>query len=374
MDRTPRMFLRDIDAGNTLETFFIAAILSLLTVRFALHLTGYPQLGGAHLHIAHVLWGGLLLAIAVLIQLSFLTRSSGRLAAVFGGVGFGLFIDEVGKFLTKDTNYFFQPAVAVIYVVFVLVLIGVRTIRTVRPFSPREYLLNALRATQEVVLHDLDPEERRRALGYLDASDPSDPLVPPLRTVLQQAGTITPPAPRALMKLRHWTRGFYEHLAGRSGFHSVVVAFFVIKQGISLIFITTAVLVHRATVEEILNARILRIFAQRLQVLSIAGTLELGATVLATVLAIWGMALIPRSRLAAFRMFERSVLVSIFLAQVFAFYREQFWALLGLAVNVLVLLTLRYMIGREKAAGRGGNGGRRGLAGAQSAPASTASR
>jgi hypothetical protein len=57
---------------------------------------------------------------------------------------------------------------------------------------------------------------------------------------------------------------------------------------------------------------------------------------------------VRRSRLLAYRMFERSILVSIFLSQVFAFYKEQFSALLGLLLNIVILLALRFMIEREK--------------------------
>jgi len=48
-------------------------------------------------------------------------------------------------------------------------------------------------------------------------------------------------------------------------------------------------------------------------------------------------------------MFERSILVSIFLTQVFAFYKEQFSALFGLLFNIVILLALRFMIERERA-------------------------
>jgi hypothetical protein len=48
-------------------------------------------------------------------------------------------------------------------------------------------------------------------------------------------------------------------------------------------------------------------------------------------------------------MFQAAVLVSLCLTQVFAFYTDQFVALTGLAINLLILITLRYMISQEQA-------------------------
>jgi len=47
-------------------------------------------------------------------------------------------------------------------------------------------------------------------------------------------------------------------------------------------------------------------------------------------------------------MFERSVLVSILLTYVFIFYKEQFAALVGLLINILILIALRLMIKGEQ--------------------------
>src|SRR4051812_29696024 len=69
---------------------------SVVLTRTFLQLTGYPQLGNSQLHIAHVLWGGLLLFIASLLPLILANRWVFNLTAILSGVGVGLFIDEVG--------------------------------------------------------------------------------------------------------------------------------------------------------------------------------------------------------------------------------------------------------------------------------------
>src|SRR5665648_665309 len=115
---TPRL-ARDADLGALLETFFVVACTTVLVIRTQLWATNYPQLGGGGLHIAHLLYGGIFMVIAIGLLLIFLNRSIRRPAAVIGGVGFGFFIDELGKFITSDNNYFFAPAAALIYLIFI---------------------------------------------------------------------------------------------------------------------------------------------------------------------------------------------------------------------------------------------------------------
>src|SRR3979490_1363738 len=120
---TRPFFIRNLDAGQLLETFLVSAVASVLAVRFFLGATGYPRLGGGGLHVAHMLWGGALMLAAVLVLLGYLGHRIRRAAAVLAGIGFGLFIDELGKFITSDNNYFYRPALALIYVVFVLLFL-----------------------------------------------------------------------------------------------------------------------------------------------------------------------------------------------------------------------------------------------------------
>ena len=90
----------------TLVSFAGAVIL----IRLFLELTGYPQVGNSELHIAHVLWGGLLLFAASLLSLLFANRWAYSAGALLAGIGIGLFIDEVGKFITQNNDYFFPAA------------------------------------------------------------------------------------------------------------------------------------------------------------------------------------------------------------------------------------------------------------------------
>jgi hypothetical protein len=128
--------------------------------RLFLELANYPQLGGGSLHIAHVLWGGLLLFIASLLPLILANRWVYPLGAVLAGAGVGLFIDEVGKFITANNDYFYPAAAPIIYAFFLLVVLIYTRIRHAPPPDPRLELYHALDVLEEVLDHDLDAKER----------------------------------------------------------------------------------------------------------------------------------------------------------------------------------------------------------------------
>jgi hypothetical protein len=102
--------VRRLGAERYLRHTLIWFALTVIVVRSALAATGYPRLGGGELHIAHVLWGGLFLFGAALSPLLFANRWALEVSAVLAGIGVGLFIDEVGKFITLNNDYFFPPA------------------------------------------------------------------------------------------------------------------------------------------------------------------------------------------------------------------------------------------------------------------------
>ena len=133
---------------------------SVIITRLFLGMTGYPQLGNQEIHIAHVLWGGLLLFFAALMPLLFANRWIYTLGSILAGIGVGLFIDEVGKFITTNNNYFYPLAAPIIYAFFLLTVLIYIRIRRQTPRDPRTELYKTLDALEEVIEHDLDFDER----------------------------------------------------------------------------------------------------------------------------------------------------------------------------------------------------------------------
>jgi hypothetical protein len=140
---------------------------SVITIRLFLQLTGYPQLGTATLHIAHVLWGGLLLFIAGLLPLVLANAWAYTTSAVLNGIGIGMFIDEVGKFITQTNDYFYPPAAPIIYAFFLMTVLLYLYVRRSKLRSPRQVMYQALHDLGEVLDHDLEPFEKDRLAARL---------------------------------------------------------------------------------------------------------------------------------------------------------------------------------------------------------------
>jgi hypothetical protein len=150
------------------EAFVIIAIATILITRLYLQLTGYPQVGGGDLHIAHALYGGALMMLALIVGWMALGFGARVACVVMGGIGFGLFLDEVGKFVTKDNDYFYGPSAEIMYILVVVILVGARIVRDFRPLSARECLASAAAIAADGVARGLAAHRREIGLTLVD--------------------------------------------------------------------------------------------------------------------------------------------------------------------------------------------------------------
>jgi hypothetical protein len=136
-------------------TSFAATV---ILTRAGLQLAGFPQIGNSVLHIAHALWGGLLLIAAALLPLALANPWAFKASAYLSGIGIGLFIDEVGKFITQANDYFFPPALPIIYGFFLLIVLVYLYIRRPQNIDPRKAMYGVLDGLRAALDGNLDVE------------------------------------------------------------------------------------------------------------------------------------------------------------------------------------------------------------------------
>jgi uncharacterized membrane protein len=328
--RSLDLLIRNAEAPVLLESFFVAAVTSFLGIRGFLAVTGYPRIGSNGLHIAHMLWGGLLMLAAVLLLLAFLDRSVQHVAAVIAGLGFGTFIDEIGKFVTADNDYFYRPAVALIYGLFVVAFLAARTFIGQRPMSPREALANALDLLARGPAGPLEADDRRRIRLLLDRAAPdARGTVLAERYLAGLPGVPAHDSPIEAIDRRLGDR--YAELmrnpwAERALVIGVLVYAVLAVVGVLLVAIADTGPAETATVST---------------------TAELVSTLAGAGLVARGILSLGDSRLAAYRWFMRGLLVWILVTQVFVFYSSQLAGLGGLAVDLVAYGSLRFALTRE---------------------------
>ncbi len=332
-----RRLTRDAEAPSLLESFFVAAAASFLGIRWFLAATGYPRIGSNGIHIAHMLWGGLLMLLALMLLMAFLDRWIQHLAAVIAGLGFGTFIDEIGKFVTSDNNYFYRPAIALIYGLFVIAFLLARAFVGRRRLTETEALANVLDLLEGTLDEAIEPDDRARIQRLLQLADPEAPLtvfVQRYLAELPQARERTSP----LAIIRRRLAVAYEELmatpwADRALSVGVIVYAAVAVMGVALV-------AGGAPADGTAETSSVASFAQ------VASTLA-GAALVGR-----GVVSLRQSRTTAFHWFMRGLLVWILVTQVFVFYSSQLAGLSGLIVDLVAYASLRYAITREIVAGR----------------------
>ncbi|MFD6159804.1 hypothetical protein ACFWF7_35885 [Nocardia sp. NPDC060256] len=174
--RTARVRWRP-ESGRLVTVMAVGFGLTVVITRLYLMASGYPKIGGSTYHIAHALFGGVLLVIAVLTLLLSAGRTALHTAAVLAGIGLGLFIDEVGKFITTDNDYFFPLAAPIIYLAFVLIVLIARYAARARVRAPVLVVADITEQVGQQIGARLSRQRRDDLLAQLQHLDRS-PLGP----------------------------------------------------------------------------------------------------------------------------------------------------------------------------------------------------
>ncbi|MBV9004687.1 MAG: hypothetical protein JO181_08510 [Solirubrobacterales bacterium] len=337
--RLRRPLLRSLALGNLHEILLGSAIGMILIIRLQLWATHYPKLGGGKLHIAHLLYGGFLMVIAIAALVSFVDRRVRVPAAVIGGAGFGFFIDEIGKFTTSDNDYFFKPAAGMIYVAFLALYFGLRFVRQRREYASAEYVAHAM-ALYVGGTAGLYESERREALRSLELGA-DDPRAANLRALIDSAPTVPDRPPSAPARLAAWVRGSYDVAASQRWFRIAIVLLFFCWATLNLgALLGVSAFLIRYTGISGLQPEFFDTWY---------GNAETISQYISIVLIYAGLYFALRGRyLSGYRALQIAVLVQLFIGQFFSFLDQSFSGVWGLLACLAILVMLRLIIAQEQ--------------------------
>jgi hypothetical protein len=339
---------RRLSVGSYLETLLIVAVVTILVVRGSLAAAGYPQVGGGGLHIAHMLWGGLLMLVAAIVMLAFIGDRSRWLGALGAGIGFGLFIDELGKFITSNHDYFFEPTVGLLYLLFVLLFLVFRLLDRPEAKSAAERLANIGDALPDVLMRGSagQYQRARRLADHRSLGD--DPVALAVRQILTAARPDDrgDGLPGSLERHAH---DAYERVLGSTLFQRGVAIVFILNALVGVLVVLVALAVAGVVVA---SGALATALAELEAEPEFQGWLPIVLAALASfavlVLTLIGLVRLRHSRLEGFLWLNRSVVLSLLLVQPFAFFSDQFGALGGLAINLVLWLGSGYVVHSER--------------------------
>lgn len=326
--------VRNVEFSRLFDGFFITAITTILAVRFYLKITGYPQIGTSSLHISHLLPGTILMLMAILLLLAAVNRAVRDFSAILAGVGFGLAWDELGKFITKNNNYFFHATPGLIYLTFVVLYLVVRY-ASQRRFTQDDYMANVLDLIKDAAIKDLDTREYKHAKELLAHVSPRHVLYGPTKEMLERVKPNSNSQPSLLDKTINLGLRPLQRISRQKFFPDLIIGVAIIYGIASL---AAAVFFFAgATLDDLRNVPAL-LKGDESDVIG-------GASALAVaVCAGYATYKYRRGQQArAYKLFELGLLVNIFIGQVVLFFKSQDIALIWLAATLFLLVNLKLL-------------------------------
>jgi len=321
------------DAEVLLQRFFVTSAATFIGVRIFLALTGYPQLGGHGLHVAHLLWGGLLMMASLVVLFAFIGRDLRLVWVVAAGIGWGLFIDELGKFITSDVNYFYKPAVPLIYATFVLLYIVFREIIQATKTTDRGRVARAMEIAQTGIMRGLTEGDRQRLDELLATAGPDQPIAQMLRALVDNQETVLNGKTRQVVLVERLGDA-YRKISQSKVFVTIVI----------LIAVGAAATQFAELASEIVRSGL---YSKSHNARSWFNVLKGASTFLSTGFILLGAFQVRRSRIKGLRLMQTGILIGLLLCQVFAFYTLQILALWGLAYHLIALAVVNYALTQE---------------------------
>ncbi len=337
---------RQEKASSSALIIITSSVLSVLGTRLFLEATGYPIIGKGMWHLSHTIWGGCLMIMGMFLIVSFYGRKVTQLACAVFGLGVGMFVDELGKFVTKDNNYFFKPTSMMIYILF-LVLVGVHRLLSRRAHENGIHLFyHILDRLGDLAENDLDDREQKKLVEIVQLlKKRAHYELITFSHELEKALTRLSPTPYKQSVVKRLTRkvlgSLYRKILVKKG---VLVLLIIIATGYSLASMVDTIWIFFSLED---GSRIPNLLGEYSPVNGFE-TYLLAVKVLSDFL-IAGLFLIgigsvtTKKYKIGLEFFEDGLLIYILLTTVCRFYFEQFSAVLGLLFSLAMLLFVKRM-------------------------------
>jgi len=337
------------DAEKNILITLMSFAASITVTRAFLYLTGYPQIGNSELHISHLLWGGLLMFAALLILLIYSNIWIHTTAAILSGAGIGLFIDEVGKFITQTNDYFYPLAAPIIYSIFLLTLLLFMIVRKRRKTNARETMYEVMEHLTDYLDHDLSNRESADLIKKLkwitkqDKHQDIQTLAQSLLTFLQSENQMQNSNKQTIFeRINNFFDHDLPHIFPRKRMRAILAIAWT-AWGIWTLVSPLKVIVNRqnefalmSTIEEMVDANLINATStQFLFQLRLGLSISLG---LAIIIAAFTL-LIKKDRIAASIAFW-VFLISLTFANLLLFYFDQFSTIFNATIQFILLVAL----------------------------------